>query len=71
VRLASRRGSVELEARVGYRSQPPRGQLFAPVFDESRPVNRLMLDAACPISGQPDASKCAVRIERVSARSSP
>ena len=71
VRLASRRGSVELEARVGYRSQPPRGQLFAPVFDESRPVNRLMLDAACPISGQPDASKCAVRMERVSARSSP
>jgi nitrate reductase NapA len=71
VRLVSRRGAVELEVRINYRSQPPRGQLFAPWFDEAHPVNRLTLDACCPISGQPDASKCAVRVERVSARSAP
>lgn len=69
VRLVSRRGSLEIEARLDYRSQPPRGQLFVPSFDEALPVNRLTLDARCPISGQPDASKCAVRVERLPARS--
>ena len=65
VRLVSRRGSVEMQARIDYRSQPPRGQLFAPWFDETRPVNRLTLDACCPLSGQPDAASCAVRLERL------
>ena len=36
VRLVSRRGSLELEARIDYRSQPPRGQVFVPSFDEAR-----------------------------------
>lgn len=63
VRLVSRRGSIELEARIDYRSQPPRGQLFVPSFDESVPVNRLTLDASCPLSGQPETI-CAVRLER-------
>jgi nitrate reductase NapA len=71
VRVVSRRGWLEIEARLDYRSQPPRGQLFVPWFDESVPVNRLMLDACCPISGQPDATKCAVRLERLPARSPP
>jgi nitrate reductase (cytochrome) len=68
VRLVSRRGSLEIEARLDYRSQPPRGQLFVPSFDEALPVNRLTLDACCPLSGQPDGSKCAVRVERLPAR---
>jgi nitrate reductase NapA len=68
VRLVSRRGSLEIEARFDYRSQPPRGQLFVPSFDEALPVNRLTLDAFCPLSGQPDGSKCAVRVERLPAR---
>ena len=67
VRLVSRRGSLEIEARIDYRSQPPRGQLFVPSFDEALPVNRLTLDAGCPLSGQPDAGKCAVRVERLPA----
>jgi nitrate reductase (cytochrome) len=71
VRLVSRRGALDIEARVDYRSQPPRGHLFAPVFDEAEPINRLMLDAYCPLSGQPDASKCAVRVERLTARGAP
>lgn len=65
VRLTSRRASVELEARLDYRSQPPRGRLFAPRFDEGAAVNLLTLDAQCPVSGQPDYSACAVRVERV------
>lgn len=71
VRLVSRRGAIEIEARIDYRSQPPRGQVFAPSFDERHPVNRLTLDAACPLSGQPDGGKCAVRLERLAAAGSP
>jgi nitrate reductase NapA len=71
VRLVSRRGSLEIEARLDYRSQPSPGQLFVPSFDEAAPVNRLMLDACCPLSGQPDATRCAVRVERLVATSGP
>lgn len=63
VRLVSRRGSLDIEARIDYRSQPPRGHLFVPSFDESLPARRLMLDAFCPLSGQPDSVTCAVRVE--------
>lgn len=64
VRVSSRRGTLDIEARVDYRSQPQRGQLFVPSFDETLPVRRLLLDAACPLSGQPETSTCAVRVER-------
>lgn len=68
VRLVSRRGSLDIEARVDYRSQPSRGQLFVPWFDETLPVRQLMLDAFCPLSGQPDGGPCAVRVERLGAK---
>jgi nitrate reductase NapA len=68
VRLVTRRGSMVIEARIDYRAQPPRGQVFVPFFDESRLVNELTLDAYCPISAQPDYKKCAVRLERVGPR---
>jgi len=71
VRVASRRAAILLEARIDYRSQPPRGQVFVPAFDEAHPVNRLTLDHACPLSGQPDGSKCAVRVERLSPPAGP
>ena len=64
VRVSSRRGSLDIEARVDYRSQLPRSQVFIPSFDETRPVERLMLDASCPLSGQPHNTTCAVKIER-------
>lgn len=67
VRLVSRRGSLTLPVRIDYRAQPPRGQVFVPFFDETLLVNELTLDAYCPISGQPDYKKCAVRVERVGA----
>lgn len=69
VRLVSRRGSLEIEARIDYRAQPTPGQVFVPFFDEGRLINELTLDAYCPISAQPDYKKCAVRVERIGARS--
>jgi nitrate reductase NapA len=71
VRLVSRRGSLELEARIDYRSQPAPGELFVPSFDEAVPVHRLMLDAWCPLSGQPDATRCAARVETLPLRGAP
>ncbi|RMH20558.1 MAG: periplasmic nitrate reductase subunit alpha [Acidobacteria bacterium] len=64
VRLRSRRGSLELEARVDGRGQPPRGTVFVPFFDESVRINELTLDAMDNISKEPDYKKCAVRVER-------
>ena len=65
VRLVSRRGELELPARVDGRGRPPRGSLFVPFFDESLLVNELTLDAMDNISKEPDYKKCAVRLERV------
>ena len=64
VRVASRRGEVELRAEVDGRGKPPRGSVFAPFFDESKLINRVTLDAMDNISKEPDFKKCAVRIER-------
>lgn len=71
VRLVSRRGELELQARIDYRAQPARGQVVVPTFDEGLPVQRLTLDAGCPLSGQPETSKCAVRVERLTSGSRP
>ncbi|HSJ23115.1 MAG TPA: molybdopterin-dependent oxidoreductase [Longimicrobiales bacterium] len=65
VRLVTRRGSLEMDARIEHRSQPQQGQVFVPCFDEDAPVNLLTLDACCPLAGQPDYGKCAVRVERL------
>jgi nitrate reductase NapA len=65
VRLTSRVGSIEIEARVDHRGQPPRGSAFTPAFDENAPVNVLMPDDACSVSGQIREHGCAVRITRV------
>ncbi len=68
VRLISRRGALELPARIDHRSQPPRGQVFVPAFDEGHPVHLLTLDACCPLSGVPSYT-CAVRVERAASPS--
>jgi nitrate reductase (cytochrome) len=64
VRVVSRRGAVRLPARVDHRSQPLPGQLFVPSFDDQAVINSIMLDACCPLSGQPERGKCAVRVEK-------
>jgi nitrate reductase NapA len=65
VRVISRRGTLELPAKVDGRGQPPRGSAFIPFFDEARLANVLTLDAMDNISKEPDFKKCAVRIEKV------
>jgi nitrate reductase (cytochrome) len=65
VRLVSRRGSLEAEARIDQRAQPARGRVFVPSFDEGIPVHVLTPDTECPISGQVEIGACAVRVERL------
>lgn len=64
--VSTRRGELELPAWVGGRGDPPRGSLFVPFFDESKLINRLTLEAHCPISKQPDYKKCAANLRKVS-----
>jgi nitrate reductase (cytochrome) len=47
------------------RNKPPKGLVFVPFFDEGRLVNKLTLDATCPISKETDFKKCAVKVTRV------
>ena len=65
IRLVSRRGKMELAARIGGRGSVQKGEVFVPFFDEQELVNELTLDSYCPISAEPDYKKCAVRAERV------
>ena len=65
VRVASRRGSLELPAMVDGRGKPAQGSVFIPFFDEARLPNVLTVDAMDNISKQPDFKKCAVRLELV------
>ena len=62
VKVQSRRGEVELRVETKGRNKPPVGLVFAPFFDEMRLVNKLTLDATCPISKETDYKKCAVRV---------
>jgi nitrate reductase NapA len=65
VKLASRRGEVLAQVETKGRNKVPRGLVFIPFFDEGRLVNKLTLDATCPISKQTDFKKCAVKVVRV------
>lgn len=64
VRLVSRRGELQLKAKIDERGRPPRGTVFVPFFDEGKLINRLTLDAIDNISYEPDYKKCAVRVEK-------
>ncbi len=62
VKVQSRRGEVITRVETRGRNEPPRGVVFMPWFDESQLVNKLTLDATCPISKETDFKKCAVRV---------
>ncbi|MFZ1246979.1 MAG: nitrate reductase catalytic subunit NapA [Azonexus sp.] len=64
VKVASRRGEIKLRVETRGRNKPPRGLVFIPFFDASRLVNKLTLDATCPISKETDYKKCAVKVTR-------
>ncbi len=69
--LETRRGRLDLPVWIDGRSQPPRGSVFVPFFDQNFLINTITLGDYCPISKEPDYKKCAVRILRRSARSAP
>ncbi|MBM5811907.1 MAG: nitrate reductase catalytic subunit NapA [Gammaproteobacteria bacterium] len=62
VKVISRRGEVQLRVETRGRNRMPEGMVFIPFFDEHRLVNRLTLDATCPISKETDFKKCAVKV---------
>ena len=64
-KIKSRRGEILAQIETRGRNRPPRGLIFIPWFDAKRLVNKLTLDATCPISKETDYKKCAVKVERV------
>ena len=65
VLLESRRGRVKARLETAGRNRPPKGLVFVPWFDENLLINKLTLDATCPISKQTDYKKCAIRVGKV------
>jgi nitrate reductase NapA len=64
VKITSRRGTIFLPVNLNGRGKAEKGNIFVAFFDEGKLINELCLDAYCPISGQPDYKKCAVKIEK-------
>jgi nitrate reductase NapA len=65
VKVSSRRGEIELRVDTKGRNKMPEGTIFIPFFDEHRLVNKLTLDATCPISKETDFKKCAAKVVKV------
>jgi nitrate reductase NapA len=63
-KVISRRGTMSARVETRGRNRPPRGLVFIPWFDAKRLVNKLTLDATCPISKETDFKKCAVKVLR-------
>jgi len=63
VRVTSRRGSIELKARVTARIMP--GIVFIPFHYVEAAANRLTINAVDPVAKIPEFKACAVRVERV------
>mgnify|MGYP003961728117 CR=1 FL=1 len=64
VKMSTRRGELVSRVETRGRNKPPKGVVFIPWFDASQLVNKLTLDATCPISKETDFKKCAVKIEK-------
>jgi nitrate reductase NapA len=65
VKVATRRGEIVTKVETRGRNKPPQGLVFVPFFDEHRLVNKLTLDATCPISKETDFKKCACKVVKV------
>ncbi len=60
--VESRRGKVKAVVETAGRNRPPRGYTFVPFFDETVFINKVTLDATCPLSKQTDFKKAAVKV---------
>ena len=65
VLMESRRGKVRIRVETQGRNRVPEGLVFVPWFDENVLINKLTLDATCPISKQTDFKKCGVKVRKV------
>jgi len=61
----SRRGKVKARVETRGRNRPAQGLVFVPWFDEKVFINKVCLDATCPMSKQTDFKKCAVKLYKV------
>jgi len=64
ITISSRRGDMQSRVETRGRNKMPRGVVFVPWFDEGQLINKLTLDATCPISKETDFKKCACKVER-------
>jgi len=62
--VESRRGRVKAHIETRGRNRVPRGLVYVPWFDEKVFINKLCLDATCPISKETDFKKCAIKISK-------
>jgi len=65
--IESRRGRVLTRVETEGRYRTPRGLIYVPWFDETVLINKVTLDAGCPISRQTDFKKCAVKVYKAEA----
>ncbi len=63
-KVATRRGEVTATVETRGRNTMPEGSVFIAFFDEGRLVNRLTLDATCPLSRETDFKKNACKVAR-------
>ena len=61
VRVTSRRGSIELEARISHRETP--GSCFIPFHFREAAANVLTIDEIDPTGKIPEFKFCAVKVE--------
>ena len=62
--IESRRGRIKARVETAGRDRMPRGTVFVPWFDEGVYINKVTLDATCPISKETDFKKCAVKVTK-------
>ncbi len=60
--VESRRGKTKARVQTRGRNRPSRGLIYVPWFDENVFINKVCLDATCPMSKQTDFKKCAVKV---------
>ena len=65
IKVATRRGEVTTKVETRGRNKMPPGLVYMAFFDENRLVNKLTLDATCPISKETDFKKCACKVVKV------
>ncbi|MCA0996428.1 nitrate reductase catalytic subunit NapA [Alloyangia pacifica] len=65
INISTRRGEMLSRLETRGRNKPPKGVVFVPWFDEGQLINKLTLDATCPLSKQTDFKKCACKVARV------